>query len=91
LHSDRGGQFISGADQKFLGGNAPGFSMSAVGHGGDNAACEGSVGVLKRERVHRTHCRTRDADRADMSDYLERLHDPRMRRRVARHGRAFQA
>jgi putative transposase len=41
LHSDRGGQFISGAYQKFLGGNALVCSMSAVGHCADNAACEG--------------------------------------------------
>lgn len=55
LHSDRGGQFISGTYQKFLGGNALVCSMSAVGHCADNAACEGLFGVLKRERVHRSH------------------------------------
>ena len=43
-HSDRGGQFISGTYQKFLGGNALVSSMSAVGHCADNAACEGSWG-----------------------------------------------
>jgi len=37
LHSDRGGQFISGTYQKFLGGNALVCSMSAVGHCADNA------------------------------------------------------
>jgi hypothetical protein len=42
LHSDRGGQFISGTCQKFLGGNALVCSMSAVGHCADNAACEAS-------------------------------------------------
>lgn len=71
LHSDRGGQFISGTYQKFLGGNALVCSMSAVGHCGDNAACEGFFGVLKRERVYRTHYRTRDEARADLFDYLE--------------------
>lgn len=91
LHSDRGGQFISGTYQKFLGGNALVCSMSAVGHCGDNAACEGFFGVLKRERVHRTHYRTRDEARADLFDYLERFHNPRMRRRVARRDREFQA
>lgn len=28
--------------------------MSAVGHFGENAACKGSLGSLKRERVYRT-------------------------------------
>lgn len=91
LHSDRGGQFISGTYQKFLGGNALVCSMSAVGHCADNAACEGFFGLLKRERVnHRTY-RTRDEARADLFDYLERLHNPRMRRRVARRDREFSA
>lgn len=58
LHSDRGGQFISGTYQKFLGGNALVCSMSAVGHCGDNAACEGFFAVLKRERVYRQESNT---------------------------------
>ena len=91
LHSDRGGQFISGTYQKFLGGNALVCSMSAVGHCADNAACEGFFGVLKRERVHRSDYRTRDEARADLFAYLERFHNPRMRRRVARRDREFQA
>lgn len=91
LHSDRGGQFISGDYQKFLGGNALVSSMSAVGHCADNAACEGFFGVLKREIVHQRNYRTRDEARADLFDYLERFHNPRMRRRVARQDREFQA
>ena len=91
LHSDRGGQFISGTYQKFLSNNALVCSMSAVGHCGDNAACEAFFGVLKRERVYRAHYRTRDEARADLFDYLERFHNPRMRRRVARRDREFQA
>lgn len=91
LHSDRGGQFISGTYQKFLGSNALVCSMSAVGHCADNAACEGFFGMLKRERVNRTTYRTRDEARADLFDYLERFHNPRMRRRVARQDQAFLA
>lgn len=91
LHSDRGGQFISGTYQKFLGGNALVSSMSAVGHCADNAACEGFFGLLKRERVHHRSYRTRDEARADLFDYLERFHNPRMRRRVARRDREFLA
>ena len=91
LHSDRGGQFISDTYQKFLGGHALGCSMSAVGHCGDNAACEGFFGIIKREWIHRTSYRTRDEARADVFGYLERFHNPRMRRRVARRDREFQA
>jgi putative transposase len=91
LHSDRGGQFISGTYQKFLGGNALVCSMSAVGHCADNAACAGFFGMLKRERVHHRKYRTRDEARADLFDYLERFHNPRMRRRVARQDRKFSA
>ena len=91
LHSDRGGQFISGTYQKFLGGNALVSSMSAVGHCADNAACEGFFGMLKRERVNHRQYRTRDEARADLFDYLERFHNPRMRRRVARQDRKFSA
>jgi putative transposase len=91
LHSDRGGQFISGTYQKFLGGNALVWSMSAVGHCADNAACESFFGLLKRERVHHRRYRTRDEARADLFDYLERFHNPRMRRRVARRDREFSA
>lgn len=91
LHSDRGGQFISGTYQKFLGGHALVCSMSAVGHCADNAACESFFGLLKRERVHHRRYRTRDEARADLFDYLERFHNPRMRRRVARRDREFSA
>lgn len=90
LHSDRGGQFISGTYQKFLGGSALVSSMSAVGHCADNAACEGFFGVLKRECVYRSWYRTRSEAKADLFGYLERFHNPRMRRRLARQDRKFQ-
>jgi len=41
LHSDRGCQFTSGDYQKLLKQHGLVSSMSAVGHCGDNAACEG--------------------------------------------------
>jgi len=84
LHSDRGSQFRSGDYQDYLASNALQCSMSAVGHCGDNAACEGFFGLLKRERVYRTTYPTLDAARADVFEYIERFHNPRMRRRVAR-------
>lgn len=91
LHSDRGCQFVSGDYQRFLSRNTLICSMSAVGHCGDNAACEGFFGMLKRERVGHQLYRTRDEARADMFDYIERFHNPRMRRRVARQDRKFSA
>ena len=91
MHSDRGSQFISGTYQKFPSGNALVCSMSAVGHCADNAAYEGFFGLLKRERVNHRSYRTRDEARADLFDYLERFHNPRMRRRLARRDREFSA
>jgi putative transposase len=91
LHSDRGSQFISGDYQRFLNRNTLICSMSAVGHCGDNAACEGFFGLLKRERVNHQQYRTRDEARADLFDYIERFHNPRMRRRVARQDQKFSA
>lgn len=91
LHSDRGSQFVSGDYQRFLRRNTLISSMSAVGHCGDNAACEGFFGMLKRERVRHLSYRTRDEARADLFDYIERFHNPRMRRRVARQDQKFSA
>ncbi|CCP18714.1 putative transposase [Stenotrophomonas maltophilia RA8] len=84
LHSDRGSQFRSGDYLGYLTANGLICSMSAVGHCGDNAACEGFFGLLKRERIYRTSYPTLDAARADVFDYIERRHNPRMRRRVAK-------
>ncbi|MGS1396047.1 IS3 family transposase [Pseudomonas aeruginosa] len=91
LHSDRGSQFTSTDYQRFLNRNTLVCSMSAVGHCGDNAACEGFFGQLKRERVAHQSYRTRDEARADLFDYIERFHNPRMRRRVARQDLKFSA
>lgn len=89
LHSDRGSQFRSSDYQRFLKQNTLVCSMSAVGHCGDNAACEGFFGMLKRERTNHCHYRTRDEARADLFNYIERFHNPRMRRRVARQDQQF--
>lgn len=81
LHSDRGCQSTSEDYQKFPCKNLLVCSMSIVGHCGDNAACKGFFGVLKRNRVHYTVYCTLDAARADGFDYIERFQNPRMRRR----------
>ncbi len=89
LHSDRGSQFRSGDYQKYLLANALVCSMSAVGHCGDNAACEGFFGLLKRERIYRMTYPTLDAAGADVFESIERRHNPRMRRRTAREDLKF--
>lgn len=91
LHSDRGSQFTSADYQRFLSRNTLVCSMSAVGHCGDNAACEGFFGQLKRERVAHQSYRTLEEARADLFDYIERFHNPRMRRRVAQQDLKFSA
>ncbi|MET4000095.1 putative transposase [Marinobacterium sp. MBR-109] len=91
LHSDRGSQFTSGDFQRCLVKNKLVSSMSAVGHCGDNAACEGFFGVLKRERIYHRQYRTLDEARSDIFDYIERFHNPRMRRRVATQDLKFSA
>ncbi len=91
LHSDRGCQFRSGDYQRLLSRNTLLCSMSAVGHCGDNAACEGFFGMLKREWIYRTRYRTLDAAKADVFHYIERFHNPRMRRRVAKQDQKVSA
>jgi putative transposase len=56
--------------------------MSDVGHCGDNAPAEGFFGMLKRERVNRRRYRTVADARADVFDYIERFHNPRIERRL---------
>jgi len=82
LHSDRGTQFTSGEYQRFLKGHNLTCSMSAVGTCADNAAAESFFGVLKRDRVNRRRYATRNEARRDIFDYIERFHNPRMRRRL---------
>lgn len=89
LHSDRGSQFRSSDYQDYLAANALVCSMSAVGHCGDNAACEGFFGLLKRERIYRMKYPTLDAARTDVFEYIERFHNPRMRRRQAKQDLKF--
>lgn len=91
LHSDRGSQFRSGDYQRYLAANGLICSMSAVGHCGDNAACEGFFGLLKRERIYRTKYPTLAAARVDVFEYIERRHNARMRRRVAKQDRKYSA
>jgi putative transposase len=82
LHSDRGTQFTSYEYQQFLKDHHITLSMSEVGHCGDNAPAEGFFGMLKRERVNRRRYLTVSDARADVFDYIERFHNPRIQRRL---------
>ena len=84
LHADRGCQFTSEEYQRFLEAHHITCSRSVGSSCADNAAAESFFGVLKRERVNRQHDRTRAEARADIFDDIERCHNPRQRRRLAR-------
>ena len=58
--------------------------MSAVGYCGDNAACGGFFGMLKRERINHRRYRTLGIAKADIFNYIERFHNPQMRQRAAK-------
>lgn len=81
VHSDRRSQFRSFDYQRFLRANNLVSSMSAVGHCGDNAACEGFFGLLKRDRVNRKRYPTRDTARVDVFNYIEMFHNRRVAKR----------
>jgi len=82
LHSDRGTQFTSYEYQQFLKDHHITLSMSEIGHCGDNAPAEGFFGMIKRERINRRRYLTVADARADVFDYIERFHNPRIQRRL---------
>lgn len=45
--------------------------------------------MLKRERIYRMSYPTLDAARADVFEYIERFHNRRMRRRIAKRDSKF--
>ena len=47
--------------------------------------------MLKRDRVNRKRYRTLDIAKADIFDYIERFHNRRMRRRIAKSDLAYSA
>jgi putative transposase len=91
LHSGHGTQFTCEEYQQFLAGHNLVCSMSAVSHCGDNAAAEGFLGILKRERVNRRHYRRIAEARSDVFDYIERFHNPRMQQRLDAEDQKFLA
>jgi len=75
-------RILCGDYQRFLKGHNLTCSMSGVGSCADNAACEGSFGMLKRERVNRRRYETHAEARADIFDYIECFYNPRRRRKL---------
>lgn len=67
------------------------FKRYAANLASHNAACEGFFGVMKRERINPKNYRTQDEARSDTFDYIERFHNPRMRRRLAAQDQRFSA
>ena len=82
LHSDLRCQFTSDEYQRFL--KSRTCSMSGVGSCADNALVEGFFGMLRRERVNRSHYRTRAQARSDSLDCIEGFYKPRMKNRLVR-------
>lgn len=71
-------------------GSADPWDADLIGHWGDNAACEGVFGMLKREWVQHRRYRAQTEARADVFDYIERFHKPRMRPRSLTRFKSFQ-
>ena len=74
-HSDQGSQYTSQQFQKLMSDNGVTCSMSRSGNVWDNAAMESFFSSLKTERVRRQVYRSRDAARADVFDYIERVYN----------------
>lgn len=74
-HSDQGSQYTSGQFQKLMADNGGQCSMSRSGNVWDNAAMESFFCSLKIERIGKKTYRTRDAAKADVFDYIERLYN----------------
>lgn len=70
-HSDRGGQYASGAYQVLLARQGIQASMSRRGDVWDNAVVESFFATLKTELVHQRHYHSRLEARAELFDYIE--------------------
>ena len=86
------GRYLSFAEREEIGLlRAQSVGKREIGHCVDNVACEGFFGMLKRERVNHRRYRTLDIAKAEIFNYIERFHNPRMRRRVAKRDLEFSA
>ena len=78
-HSDQGSQYTSEAFQRLMADHGIACSMSRSGNVWDNAAMESFFSSLKTERTARKTYRTRDQDKADVFDYIERFYNAKRR------------
>lgn len=70
FHSDRGSQYTSKAFMELLAGYGIRQSFSRVGKPGDNPWSESFFATMKKELVHWTFYRTKDAIRAAVFEYV---------------------
>ena len=79
IHSDQGSQNGSDDWHRFCREHDLEPSMSRRGNCWDNAVVESFFSSLKKERVRRRICRTRQEARADLFDYIEMFYNSRRR------------
>ena len=77
IHSDQGPQFTSMDWASFLKPHNLEHSMSRRGNCHDNAVAESVFDCLKRERIRRRTCKTREEARQDVFDYVEMFYNPK--------------
>ena len=77
VHSDQGSQFTSHEWQSFLKQHNLEASMSRRGNCYDKAVAESFLQLLKRERIRRKTCSTRQQARSDIFDYIEFFYNPK--------------
>jgi putative transposase len=79
VHSDQGSQFSSTDRRSFLKTNNLVPSMSRRGKCHDNAVAESFFQLLKRARIRRKICITREDARSDVFDYIEMFYNAKRR------------
>ena len=84
VYSDQAGQFTSMDWAAYLCAHNLEHSTSCHGNCHDNAVAESFFSLLKRERIGRRTCRTREEARRDVFDYIEIFYNPK--RKHARNG-----
>lgn len=65
------------------------LSLAKVDNASAQAAVDGFSRVLNRERVNRRRYQTLAEARTDVFDYIERFHNPRIRKRTAAEDRKY--
>jgi putative transposase len=76
IHSDQGSQFTIMDWASFLKHHNLIHSMSRRSNCLENATAESFFNLLKRERIPRRVCRSRDEARRDVFDYTETFYNP---------------